>query len=337
MIELQTQIETTWKKPVQKIDKLFGDASYRAYYRIFWSDKSTSILMALPVGKMSLAEEITNYHGEIREIPFLNIQKYLQHLGLPLPQVLKTNLERGWIFLEDLGDTRLGDLTEGANEAKLRVLYEQAINLLTEMQKKTAQAGTHRQDCIAFHRSFDATLLNWEFEHFWEYYVGVKLNIKNEKEHRTFQEETQKITEALLKAPQVLVHRDFQSRNLMWHKNRMVLIDFQDALMGPYVYDMVALLRDSYIELSLPLRTHLIHYYCEKMGYPTEDFIRFFHLQTLQRKLKDTGRFVYIDRVKKNPNFLPFIPRSIGYIKEALGELSEYKTLSEILQPLWIC
>ncbi|MDZ4225090.1 MAG: aminoglycoside phosphotransferase, partial [bacterium] len=70
----------------------------------------------------------------------------------------------------------------------------------------------------------------------------------------------------------------------------------------------------------------------EKSGYDPKKFWRAFHLQTVQRKLKDSGRFVFIDQVKKNPNFLPFIPLSMNYVKQALEQLPEYEKLYELLK-----
>ncbi len=289
---MKTKIESLWQKPIQKIDKLFGDASARIYFRILFTDNTTAILMQLPQGKMSASEEITNYRGEKNEIPFLNIQRYLELQQLPAVKVMRQLQEENWIFLEDLGDTRLADMVTDGNEAKLRNVYEKAIDLLVEMQQRTAGNVREVTDCIALQRSFDATLFNWEFDHFWEYFVQTRKNLPPAMDHKIFLKETRKITEKLLKLPQVFVHRDFQSRNLMWHKNRFHLIDFQDALLGPYVYDMVSLLRDSYIILDKPLRNHLMRYYCERTGNDLQLFTHHFHLQTVQRKMKDTGRFV---------------------------------------------
>jgi aminoglycoside/choline kinase family phosphotransferase len=116
-----------------------------------------------------------------------------------------------------------------------------------------------------------------------------------------------------------------------------VVIDFQDALQGPRQYDLVALLRDSYVELDRPLIDRLLHRYLEKFaaeGGPVldeQEFAGFFDLLTVQRKLKDAGRFVFIDQVKKNPSFLVHIPSSLRYVRDALKRRPELREVQEIL------
>ena len=108
--------------------------------------------------------------------------------------------------------------------------------------------------------------------------------------------------------------------------------------MGPYVYDLVALLRDSYVELSEELLTTLIARYAGLAGLEKEKVMADFDLVTVQRKLKDAGRFVYIDRVKGNPNYLRFIPTSLRYVKRALDrhpELLNFKASIERFIPEW--
>ena len=116
-----------------------------------------------------------------------------------------------------------------------------------------------------------------------------------------------------------------------------VVIDFQDALQGPRQYDLVALLRDSYVELDRPLIDRMLRRYLEILpqeggpSLPPEEFIGFFDLLTVQRKLKDAGRFVFIDQVKKNPSFLAHIPSSLRYVRDALKRRPELREVQEIL------
>src|SRR5438093_12975703 len=116
-----------------------------------------------------------------------------------------------------------------------------------------------------------------------------------------------------------------------------VVIDFQDALQGPRQYDLVALLRDSYVELDRPLIDRMLKRYLAqfaKEGGPQLDereFVAFFDLLTVQRKLKDAGRFVFIDRVRKNPSYLVHIPSSLGYVKAALQRQPALAEVAEIL------
>jgi aminoglycoside/choline kinase family phosphotransferase len=135
----------------------------------------------------------------------------------------------------------------------------------------------------------------------------------------------------------VLVHRDFQSRNLMVTSVRdgepsLTLIDFQDALLGSSAYDLVALLRDSYVELPPDEVLAHVAFFIDRCRIEDENkFRNLFYLQTAQRKLKDAGRFVFIDRVRGNPGFLRWIPTSLKYARDALAAIPELADARAVL------
>lgn len=314
-------------KEVTNLQKLFGDASYRTYYRGTLKNNETFILMAMPAGKMSVSEEITDLKTAPKELPFINIQKFLQKKGLPVPKIQLFSEEDRWLLLEDLGDTKLFDVATTADEKEKISWYQKAIDLLIELQTKTKP----EKECLAFQRTYHEKIYNWEFDHFWEYFLEARGFHPTANDKKLFEEVTRKITETLSKIPKSFTHRDYQSRNLMIHQNKIYIIDFQDALLGPKVYDVVCLLRDSYVDLT-PHLDQLLKYYCDKSGEDFESFRKIFDLQTVQRKLKDSGRFVFIDKVKKNPNFLQSIPTSINYVKQSLERLPEYRDLFVMLQ-----
>ncbi len=334
--------------PLQ-IQKLFGHASYRTYYRITPKDGKTYILMQMPEGLSSVSEEITNYEGPQDELPFLNVQRYLASLKLPVPQVLAHDDTQKMIILEDVGDRHLESYVKEAKEAMRLSFYRRAITLLVKMQKKTSESilksppspfakGAPGAICIAFHRSFDEKLLNWEFDHFLEYGIEDRFKIKvPNEEKKVFAEWTRKISKEIAESPFVFVHRDFQSRNLMIKNYEFYLLDFQDALLGPQTYDLVSLTRDSYVELKPESIEKLIQHFLElrkKEGIPIEDETRFrklYHQTTLQRKLKDTGRFQFINSVKENPSFLVNVPSSLRYVKNAFEKLPEFESLRKMI------
>lgn len=326
---MKERLEKILGRPVRAVVKLFGDASTRAYYRILQADGQTAVLMAMPEGNMSVSEEITNLKTPPAELPFINIQRYLASRRLPVPAILHFSPKDRWLILEDVGDVKLADVAAQASPEEKRKRYGEAIDLLIRLQREAAADPA----CVAFQRSFDATLFNWEFDHFWEYYFELHPGAAqpDPAETEQFRKETREITAELLKIPRVFTHRDYQSRNLMVRNGRLVMIDFQDALMGPRIYDLVALLRDSYVDVT-PDLDFLLRRYCGRKNLPLEETDRFFHLQTVQRKLKDAGRFVFIAKVKKNPNFLPFIPVSLGYVRHALERLPEHENLFTLLK-----
>lgn len=325
-----------WNAEALKIDKLFGHASYRTYYRAHLADGKSYVLMQVPEGLSSVSEEITNYEGPKGELPFLNIQRYLQSLGLPVPAVYDWDESAKVMVLEDLGDRHLETYLQDAKESMRLSFYRRAIDLLVKLQQKTLERPS--KDCIAFHRSFDEKLLNWEFDHFLEYGIEDRFQIKvPEEDKKLFEKVTRSISQEIAASNYLFVHRDFQSRNLLMKDYELYLLDFQDALMGPPCYDLVSLTRDSYVELSPEAVAELVDYFLEarkKAGIAIEDaksFKRLFYLTALQRKLKDTGRFQFIHTVKGNPNFLVSVPSSLRYIKDAFEKLPEFGDLRKII------
>jgi aminoglycoside/choline kinase family phosphotransferase len=322
---------------VKDVLKLHGDASYRTYFRVFLEDGKTLILMQMPEGKASVSEEITNFKGVHTEPPFINVSKFLKSSGVNVAEIYHYSEKDHLMILEDLGDGLMSKVVGNAGDEVKRRWYRRAIDLLVSIQKKTRNAD--KSKCVALQRSFDEVLLNWEFDHFLEYGVEERLKVTvPEEDRKSFTASTRLISKTISGLPYGFTHRDFQSRNILLIDSALYLIDFQDALLGPAAYDLVSLLRDSYVRLSPALVEELIGYYCGKSGKEYMSFRREFDLITCQRKLKDAGRFVFIDRVKKNPDFLKYIPASLGYVKEALERLPECAGLYLLLKkyvPEW--
>lgn len=318
------------------LEPLAGDASNRRYFRAVLRGglPHSLILMQLaePEGFKQSEEAVSGAANQIDELPFLNIMSHLAKAGVSVPRLHVYDQAAGLLYLEDFGDLTLAEAVRGADGPTVESRYKQAINVLVQMQvKATAPADP---GCLAFHRSFDAPLLMWEFEHFLEYGIvarrGQPIAADDEVVIRN---EFGKIAELLAGQPHVFTHRDFHSRNLMVDGLRLGVIDFQDALLGPATYDLASLLRDAYIQLDEALVDHLVEYYLDQLAehrqvWTNRDaFRRLFDLTSIQRNLKAAGRFVYIDRVKGNPKFLADIPRVLSYVKRNLQRYPELAAL----------
>jgi aminoglycoside/choline kinase family phosphotransferase len=275
----------------------------------------------------------------IEEIPFVNVHRFLRAFTDAVPEIYYHDEARGLIYLEDLGDTLFESVVAGASDEARRTWYGRALDLLLRLQTE----GTRRLDdaCVASKSAFTETLFLWEFEHFIEYGLGTKTGREIPARHlAVLREAFAPIARGLAAEPRVFTHRDFQSKNLLVQGSRLRLIDFQDALRGPRTYDLVALLRDSYVELSPALLEALVDDYlarARETGFETgrDDFREAFARMTLQRKLKDYGRFVYIDRVRGNPDYLRYNPANARYIltPPALPGLGEARGSAEALGP----
>lgn len=315
------------------VETLVGDASTRRYHRVRvkGGDPVSVVVMELP--DEPLKSDEASAAGPTPELPFLNVQRYLAAAGYPVPRILRVDMPRGLIALEDLGDRTFESVVRGATDGDRRAFYRTALGKIVALQT----LGDQHPDpaCVAFSRRFDETLLRWELEHFREWYLETERGVRlDEGEARALGENFDWLARTLATAPPTLVHRDFQSRNIMvvGPSRDLKVIDFQDALLGSRAYDLVALLRDSYVVLPSAEVADLVGEFARLAGVENAaDFRRLFLLQTLQRKLKDVGRFVFIDRVRKNPSFLRWIPATVGYLREAVAAApDELRAMREI-------
>jgi N-acetylmuramate 1-kinase len=318
------------------VRRLAGHASMRSYWRV--GTRPSLVVMVMPPD--AKPEEITKGAPSVVD-PFVDVQGLLDRLGVRVPEIVafhRDDPRGGLMVLEDLGDEMLETRLLAGEPAE--PLYGRAIDALARLRAR-AEALQAREPSasLAFGRAFDRDLYLWELHHFREWLLEAwKGATLAPAEREVVERRFEAIAAALDAEPKGLTHRDYQSRNLMVvPSGEQVVIDFQDALLGPRQYDLVALLRDSYVELPADLVERMLRRYLDRLaaeGGPRLDFAGFratFDLLTVQRKLKDAGRFVFIDRVRKNPGFLPSIPASLRYVREAFSRRPDLAELQEIL------
>jgi len=325
---LQAAYTSALGEPAGTATRLPGGAGNRIYWRVCSLEGARSaIVMELPEDPHK-SEEASKEHAP-PELPFLNVYRYLTRIGVRVPHIYLDASHDGFLVIEDLTDRTFGRaLREGADRHDL---YAAAIDALAHLRAHAEREPD--PTCVAWSRAFDYDLYHWEFEHFIEYGLLARGARPGDAELQALRREFARISLELSNAPRSFTHRDYQSSNIMvLPDGEQVIIDFQDALQGPRQYDLVALLRDSYVELPWRLVDEMLQRYCSAMGISdAAAFIAFFDLLTVQRKLKDAARFVFIDQVKKNPSFLPHIPASLRYVRDALGRRPDLREVREIL------
>ncbi len=351
---LETTLRTRLPFRAELVDvvPLCGDASNRRYYRLELQNApfSSLILMQLadPEGFKVSEEAVSGTVADVRELPFLNILRPLARSGVTVPLLHFYDEAAGLLYLEDLGDLTLFHACHRDGESAIRKYYPLAIDTLVRIHLQLTARGADADDCQAFSRSFDEPLLMWEFEHFLEYGIWVRREKKPmcaDDEHAV-RNGFAFIAEWLAKQPRVFTHRDYHSRNLMVDGDRLGVIDFQDALLGPATYDLASLLRDSYVALDEAFVDEMIDRYVTGMCAGLDPagrerllltdrtaFRKLFDFTSIQRNLKAAGRFVYIDKVKGNPKFLADIPRTLGYVRRNLEKYPELELLLRHLTP----
>ena len=317
-------VRRTWSAELSTTE-MPGGASTRRYFRISLPSSKSAVAMFVPEG--AKPEEVQKAHEGVRW-PFLEVRDLLEERGIDVPAVLAEDTDNGWLVIEDLGDDTLANwLLRNAREKP--ALYTRAVTDLARAQKALAALP---KGCVVASRTFDYDLLRWEIEHFVEWGLDARDKRLAAADAARFGEIADRLARRVADLPQGFVHRDYQSRNLMVKEAdrgdvRLVWIDFQDALLGPRVYDLVALLNDSYQEFDRPFVESRLGEYATEAGLADAErakLVEEFDLVTVQRKLKDAGRFVFIDRKKGNPSFLKFVTPTIKKVDAALARLETH-------------
>jgi aminoglycoside/choline kinase family phosphotransferase len=303
-----------------RIVPLTPDASDRRYFRIL-----------LP-GPSSIVLSLYSAPFDVRKLPFVNVATLLARMPVPVPEVLGHADDLGVLALQDLGDVTLQAHLGAASPAEHAALYRQAVALIATLQKRGEQLAS--AEYLPFGISFDVEKLTWELDfftkHFLEAYRGVTLS---DDQRLALREEFAIIVRELAAEPPVLCHRDYHSRNLMLHESQLYIIDFQDARMGPDTYDLVSLLRDSYVDLPEQTVNELIAYFLALKGVTGEDpdFRRRFDVMALQRNLKALGTFGYQTTARRNPVYIQYIPRTLRYVRDNLATQPRFDRLRDLL------
>ena len=329
--DLKTWLEPLVKEPISGFEffPLKGDASDRTYFRVHY------YLQSRPAEKLSIIIMQLKEPEPEKEPDFNRMQKFLHQLDMPVPQILYYDAGRGLLFLEDGGDTHLEDLTRNSPD-NLILWYQKAIELIVAMQTRGTQSMTSH--CPAHALQFDVEKLMWEMDFMIKHYIKGLLNrpldANAESEIRRALLE---LCETLAQEEKVFVHRDFHSRNLMVRQDNLMLIDFQDARMGPRQYDLVSLLKDSYVILPEETRNQLLDYYLQRIEQeesrplPRSHFMEIFDCMSIQRNLKAIGSFAsqYMDH--QNDRYLQYIEPTLQYIRDTMHARPDLKPLSQAL------
>ncbi|WP_194715017.1 aminoglycoside phosphotransferase family protein [Noviherbaspirillum soli] len=320
-LEQASQWLATLTAPALRRDTLrpaSADASFRRYFRVDGADGDTYILMDAPPPQ----EDVK---------PFIHVAEVFGKTGVSVPKVLAQDAERGFLLLTDLGATTYLKLLNSDTAHKL---YLDAIDALVLLQAQSQPEVLPE---------YDRALLLRELNLFPEWYVakhrGVTLDDKQ-------QAALQKVFDALLAnnlaQPQVYVHRDYHSRNLMvMDSGNPGILDFQDAVYGPITYDLVSLLRDAYIQWDEELVLDWAIRYWERArraGLPVapdiDSFYRDFEFMGLQRHLKVLGIFARLYHRDGKAAYLDDMPLVMEYTRKTAGRYRELAPLIRILDVL---
>jgi aminoglycoside/choline kinase family phosphotransferase len=340
---VDTAVTALWGKgtSVTQVVPLTGDASSRSYARLHLQGHgpATTVVMILAGSALPLSsDELAVFQEPLKELPYLNIYRFLRPLGVHVPEIYYDGSQDGFLLLEDIGNTPLRDAAQEQSAANIEHLYRKAIDQLVLLQ---VEGTKHRNElCIAFQQAFDHRLFMWEFEHFIEWGLekreGKPLSPTESKELRTMFNE---IATRLDTAPRFLNHRDYHSWNLFVQNGDIRVIDFQDALLAPATYDLETLLndRDTPVVITPDIEHALVDYYYHAWrdhGGATvshEHLWEEYNLCLLQKASKVVGRFYYLELEKKKTGYSRYIPPTRATIRRVVARLPQYRRLQEII------
>lgn len=299
-----------------------ADASFRRYFRVRLASGQSYIVMDAPPDKEDSR-------------PYIEVARRFRALGLNVPEVLAQDLAQGFLLITDLGAQ---SYLEALNDESVDRLYGDALAALVVLQ-----AGIFTDS--SFLPPYNVALLQREMELFREWYLGRHLGLTlSSTQHAILDRSFAALTESALGQPQVWVHRDYHSRNLMVYPGHNPgILDFQDAVTGPATYDLVSLLRDCYIAWPRArVEEWAKRYYALALqsGVPVYDdavqFLRAFDLMGVQRHLKAIGIFARLNHRDGKPGYLNDIPRTMGYVLEVSARYPVLQPLQQMLQQLGV-
>lgn len=303
---------------------LAGDVSDRRYFRIRLPHERSQVL-AVHTGPI-------DFHS----LPFANVARLMSAMPLPVPAVIDHDDALGIIALQDLGDVTLQAQLATATPDERVTLYRQAVGFIDTLQQRGHELAS--PDYVPYALAFDVQKLMWELHYFATHFLdGYRRAALTPAAREALTREFSAVVEELAGEPRVLCHRDYHCRNLMVHEAGLHIIDFQDARMGPDTYDLVSLLRDSYVDFTeAEVEALIAHFLGLRAGRPTaaegpDEFRRRFDLMAVQRNLKALGTFGFQTIARGTTAYEQYIPRTLGHVRSNLGRYPRFARLRELL------
>jgi len=294
------------------------DASSRRYFRVNCAHGSLIAMDAPP-------------HSEDSQ-PFIRVASLMRQAGVNVPEVLSSDLTKGFLLLTDLGDTTY---LAALNDDNASQLFEDAIDTLIRWQLST------RDGLLP---PYDESLLRRELSLFPDWFVARHLERElTGKQAAALEQMFTRVVASNRAQPAVFVHRDYMPRNLMVSQPNPGVLDFQDAVMGPIAYDVVSLFRDAFISWDEERVLQWARLYFDRarrvnlpMRLDFADFWRDFEWMGLQRHLKVLGIFARIKYRDGKPRYLDDAPRFSGYVRAVTQRYDELAPLAHLFDELEI-
>jgi len=306
-----------------------GDGSKRSFWRVGDSHS--------PLSFIAMENAPTDDFSKRENAAYLNIGKHLRKKGLPLPEIHRVDLNRGWFLMEDLGDVSLQTACERAKE---RIsLYAPVVEILFQQQTRGSEGFDTAWTCQT--EIYDRQVMRrYEVDYFKGAFLGAYLGFQ--KEWPELEGSFEHLIEEASKAEKrFFLHRDFQSRNIMIAGEKIGILDWQGGRLGPLAYDLASLLIDPYTRLPAPEKEEIYNTYLQLLGreqpHRLASFQQSFPYLAIQRNLQILGAFSFLSKVRGKTYFEDYIPGALTSLRDLLEaskdpKLSSLKDLVNSLQ-----
>src|SRR2546430_7550404 len=298
-------------RPIEK------GGSDRKFYRIRCSPEQTLILV-----KYNL-ERDENRH-------YVQIARFLDERGIRVPKIYFHDPAEGLVWIEDLGESDLYSYRR-ENWLVRRAFYDSALDQIATLHSLPESTCVEMKEYLP--EEFNASLYVWEQNYFFENCLGRYFGVDDGKlASLATLPALNQIAEQLAGLPRVLVHRDFQSQNIIIRNGQAYLIDFQGMRPGLAQYDLASLLYDPYVDLDQAERDELLEHYCSEQ--PDTDFLETLRLCAMQRLMQALGAYGFLGLVKEYKHFLQYIPKAAQSLREVVGKIDGLELFDKSLAEL---
>jgi N-acetylmuramate 1-kinase len=297
-------------------DPIKKGGSDRSFYRVRLPQGSTFIFM--------------EYGTEVEENDYwVRINRFMTEIGIPAPRIIAFDAKQRFLLLEDLGEVDLHSLST-LPWHKRRPYYLMALSAIHRLHRLTpAEWPTD----LKLSNGYDRSLYVWEHNYFKENFVEAVCGLSfSDALMRDWAEESNELINRLQKIPPCLIHRDFQSQNIMIKNERPVFIDFQGMRHGNLFYDLGSLICDPYVIFSPAERNELIAFYYRIMQphFSLDQFTDYFWEGSAQRLMQALGAYGFLGLKKNKPDFLKHIPNGIKNLATATANTGTLPVLKEL-------
>ena len=300
-----------------KISPIEKGGSDRKFYRVRCSSEQSLILV-----KYNLEREENRHYVEIAQ--------FLETHGIHAPRIYYHDTDEGLIWLEDLGER---DLFSYRDEPWLvrRAFYDSALDEVRKLHDLPESICIEMRQHLP--AEFNAALYRWEQSYFFDNCLGRYFQIEPARlERLAALPALSEIAQRLAQLPRALVHRDFQSQNILVRNSQAYLIDFQGMRPGLPQYDLASLFYDPYVDLSEAERDELLEHYCGEK--PGADFLETLRLCAMQRLMQALGAYGFLGLVKDYKHFLQYIPKAVRSLHEVAGKIDGLDLFKNLLAEL---